>query len=131
MRRRTALAVCMPLALLLASCGDDDDTTTTAEPVEDTSTVPDGDQPAEGEAALPTPGCDDAFDQAASVDKMQDTVEDLYPAARACESLEDWIAASERHPDAIEDADPEVFARNVCMYGEDVTDSLLCQELGS
>lgn len=67
---------------------------------------------------------------AASVDEMQDTVDDLYPVAQACESLADWTAASQAHPDALDDIEPEIVATNICLYGDGVAGSRLCQELG-
>jgi hypothetical protein len=112
----------------LSGCGGDDEansagTTTTVEDA--TTTAPAG-------SDLPTEQCDQAFADAASQDDMSDTVEDLYPAARACESIADWVAASENHPSALDGADPEAFAINVCAFGEDaVAGSALCEELGS
>lgn len=57
---------------------------------------------------------------------MQDTVEDLYPAIRACGSVQEWNDASEAHPDALDGADSETFLRNVCQAAE-VADEELCQ----
>lgn len=79
------------------------------------------------EPALPTGACDAAFAEAAAVDQMQDTVADLYPAAHACTSVEDWVAASEGNPGAI-DVDPEVFLGNMCLSPE-IADADLCAEV--
>lgn len=74
--------------------------------------------------------CDNAFAHAAAVGEMQDAVEDLYPAVRACTSMDEWVAASEANPGAISDGvDPLVFLGNVCgslTAGLENTD--LCQQ---
>ena len=124
MRRLLAL----PIALaLLVACGDDDDSTATIPDETSTTTT----EAASG-SALPTDACNRAFAEAAAVDDMHDSVSDLYPAAKACESLDDWTAAHEANPGAI-DADPATFATNVCLYGPDedpdLADAPLCQEL--
>lgn len=43
-----------------------------------------------------------------------------------------WVRAAERHPEAI-NADPEVFARNICLYGEDpdLAAAPLCVEVAA
>lgn len=59
--------------------------------------------------------CDSAFASAASVDSMHDTVSDLYPAVKACRTVEQWMSASQAHPEAIsEGVDPRMFLGNVC-----------------
>jgi hypothetical protein len=81
------------------------------------------DETADPQAADPAPAaqaaapseCMRAFEQAASVGEMQDTVSDLYPAALACGTLAEWAAASEAHPAALDGADPETFAGNMCL----------------
>jgi|CXWL01.1.fsa_nt_gi hypothetical protein len=72
--------------------------------------------------------CNAAFEDAAAVDDMSDTVDDLYTAALACSGLADWIAAAQANPGAI-DADPASFAINMCTYGPaDVAASTVCVE---
>lgn len=61
--------------------------------------------------------CEQAFADAAAVSDFQDTVEDLDPAVRSCESLEEWVAASEAYPAALDGVDPETFLRNRCQFG--------------
>jgi hypothetical protein len=75
--------------------------------------------------------CDRAFAAAASVDEMHDTVEDLYPAVRACTSVGDWVAASAANPGAISaGVDPRVFLGNVCgSRGTGLRGTALCREL--
>ena len=65
-------------------------------------------------AALPTQECGAAFAEAAAVDDMQDTVDDLIPAIEACVSVEDWTAASGANPAALDDVDPLTFLENAC-----------------
>lgn len=79
---------------------------------------------APGPSISVSPGCDRAFAQAASIDDMHDTVEDLDPALRACSSEEEWVAAARAHPGAI-DVDPVVFLRNRCDFGG--PDTPLCR----
>jgi hypothetical protein len=46
---------------------------------------------------------------------MHDTVEDLYPAVRACTSIDDWNAAADANAGAISaGVDPETFLGNAC-----------------
>ena len=79
-------------------------------------------------AELPSDECNAAFAEAAAVDEMQDTVEDLVPAIEACTSIEDWAAASDLNPAALEGTDPETFLTNMCA-SFDVEG--LCAQLGS
>jgi hypothetical protein len=78
-------------------------------------------------AALPTAGCNDAFAEAAAVSDLEDTLEDLEPAVTACTSAEDWTAASDAYPAAVDGADPLVFLANECAYGDQ--ERPLCQEV--
>lgn len=71
--------------------------------------------------------CDDAFREAASISDMQDRVEDLDPALRACSSIEEWVAAAERHPRALDGVDPETWLRNRCQFGG--PDTPLCRQI--
>lgn len=72
--------------------------------------------------------CERAMAQAAEVDATQDTVEDLYPAVRACRSVSEWIEAVQEYPDALDDVDPELVLRNICG-NEPVSDTELCQQV--
>lgn len=83
-------------------CSDNNST------VERTSTV-------ESSSALSA--CEAAFRNAAAVDDMHDTVEDLDPAIRACRTVAEWSAASARYPGALDGVPPEVFLRNRCDFG--------------
>jgi heat shock protein HslJ len=71
--------------------------------------------------------CAEAFAAAAAVGDMEDTVEDLDPALLACNSIEEWIAASKSNPGAI-DTDPVEFLLNRCLYAE-VPTGPACEEV--
>lgn len=93
-------------------------------------------EPPAQESEAQTPGaeasaCDTAFAEAASVSDMEDQLSDLWPAFTACGTLEEFIAASENHPDALDGADPEIYATNQCLYEPVVEDSPICAEIGS
>ncbi len=130
--KRLATLLLIP-GLFLAACGDDDTSIafedTTEDATEATTDTTPSEEPASTDAALPSADCDAAFADAASKGDMEDTAEDLWPAARVCESLADWTAASEAHPDALNGADPEEFARNTCQFGDDMGGSALCAEV--
>jgi hypothetical protein len=87
-------------------------------------------------APLDTPeatksGCDAAFVEAAAIDDMQDTVEDLDPAVRTCATADEWSLAAASHPGAIaEGVDPIEFLTNRCLYGEGLADTTLCRTIG-
>lgn len=122
------------MLVFLAACGGGDDPSMGAGETT-TAAAPAGDGlPADDAAGGAMPNeCARDFAAAAEVDEMEDTGSDLYPAAKSCSSLEEWIAASEAHPDALDGADPETFARNTCLYGPEedpeLEDAALCQEL--
>lgn len=133
-------------ALLLAACSSSDgpESATTVDPTaqatRDMTVEPTPDrtpEPTREPTQEPTPEltaqCDQAFAQAASIGDMEDTVEDLYAAVRACTSIEDWIAGSEANPGAIsEGVKPIVFLGNVCgSLTADLEDTDLCQEVRS
>jgi len=63
--------------------------------------------------------CNVAFAKASSVDPMLDTVEDLYPAVKACKSLDAWVDAARANPGAISPyVEPLVVLSNVCASKE-------------
>lgn len=76
----------------------------------------------------PTKGtaCEEAFAEAAAVDEMQDSNEDLFPAVRACANVEEWTAASAQHPDALDGADPEFYLTNLCANYPEISSEPLC-----
>ncbi len=102
-------------------------TPTTTRPKPPTTVAP---KPTVKSAAAVTPACNKAWAAAAAVDKMQDTPQDLYPAAIACRGLADWAAGSAAHPAVLDDVDPVIFAYNICKYDApaDVRSSSVCVE---
>ena len=70
--------------------------------------------------------CMDAFQAAASVSDVRDTHSDLFPAYFACSNLDDWKKADSRFPNALDGADPIVYARNVCGNTASLEDSPVC-----
>jgi hypothetical protein len=71
--------------------------------------------------------CKAAFDAAAAVDPMQDSVADLYPAIRAC-SLADWRTEFTAHGGAGFTGTPDEVLRNACQSAE-VASTALCQRV--
>ena len=61
--------------------------------------------------------CEEAFKAASEVSDMEDTVEDLDPAVRACETVDEWVMASEKYPGALDGADPVLYLSNRCLSG--------------
>ena len=70
--------------------------------------------------------CEAAMKEAHDVDEMQDTVTDVDPAIAACPTLADFVAASERFPNALDGADPAIYVANRCA---DVATGSLCGEV--
>ncbi|CAN5880508.1 hypothetical protein BH23ACT12_BH23ACT12_22110 [soil metagenome] len=71
--------------------------------------------------------CAAAFEAAASVSAYQDTHEDLFPAYSACSSVDEWKAASEQHPGAIDGAEPVAYVQTVCANNQAVLgDTPIC-----
>lgn len=73
--------------------------------------------------------CELAFADAAAVGDMEDTVEDLDPAVRACTSLEEWGAANAANPAALDGVDPFEFLGNRCDVGDGLSATNLCGAL--
>jgi hypothetical protein len=70
-----------------------------------------------GESSSRT-ACEQAFYEASQISDFQDTVEDLYPAARACGTVDEWVQANTKYPGAIDGSvSPVLFLQNVCRYG--------------
>lgn len=103
-----AVAAMAVVALVLVGCATED--------VEDTSA-----------GATVSAECNKAFEDAAAVGEMEDTVQDLDPALQACTSIDEWIAAAESNPGAI-DGDPVQFLLNRCLDTE-VAAGAICDEV--
>jgi hypothetical protein len=74
--------------------------------------------------------CEDAFAEAAQVDEMQDAHSDLWPAFEACGSVEEFAAASDAHPDALDGVDPQTYAENQCASEPEVEGTPVCESVG-
>jgi hypothetical protein len=110
--RRTAIraAALLALSVALAGCGGGGD----------------DEEPAEGPEVS---ACEEAFAEAAEVDDMSDVHEDLWPAFEACGDLDEFSAAAEKYPDAINGTDPETYAKNGCLYEESLAESPVCVDI--
>jgi hypothetical protein len=73
--------------------------------------------------------CELAFADAAAVGDMEDTVEDLDPAVRACTTLDEWGAASAASAAALDGVDPFEFLGNRCDFGDGLSATDLCGAL--
>ena len=70
--------------------------------------------------------CEKAFSNAADISDFNDTVEDLDPAVRACASVSEWAAASNKYPGALDGVSPLTFLQNRCRFGP--TTAAICAE---
>lgn len=68
-----------------------------------------GTAPADKQAA-----CDQAFSQAMAIEPGADTVSAVDGAIAGCPSLETWVAAAARYPDAFDGQDPTALANERC-----------------
>lgn len=84
-----------------------------------------------GSAVVVSPACSDAMAAAAAIEDVADTVADLEPAIRACETLAEWIAASDANPAALDGASPKLFAQNACASLEGLANEPLCRAVGA
>lgn len=72
--------------------------------------------------------CESAVREAAEVSGMEDTVEDLDDAIRECGSLEEFEAAAEQFPDALDGTDARTFIANRCEFEPSLANSALCAD---
>jgi hypothetical protein len=84
-----------------------------------------------GSAVAVSAACSDAMAAAAAIGDISDTVADLEPAIRACETLAEWIAASDANPAALDGAPAKLFAQNACASLEGLAEVPLCVEVGA
>lgn len=84
--------------------------------------------PVEQNDSLPQGACEQAFSDAARISSLEDTVEDLNPAIRACATLNEWNVAASAYPAALDGADSTTFLRNRCVNAE-LAGSSLCREI--
>ena len=63
--------------------------------------------------------CEQAFADAAAEDEMHDSVEDMFPAVKACASLEDWEAAWDQFGDELGfSGSAQSVLSNMCLSDE-------------
>ncbi len=83
-----------------------------------------------GASTLSVPSaCLEAFEAAAGVDAMADTVSDLYPAVAACASANEWAAAFGAVDGAGFTGTADEVLSNVC-FAPEVSALPLCREAG-
>lgn len=78
--------------------------------------------------AEPSNACEEVF-ASADVGEGQDSVEDLYPAFDACETVAQFEAAAEKYPDVL-DVEPDLYVENSCRNAPAVAESALCAVAG-
>lgn len=97
---RRGVVLAWSLVLIASGCGFDGDGSAGLPP--------------SSEALTESEGCASAFERAASVSEFHDTHADLFPAYAACRNIEEWTAASDHFPEAIDGVDPIRYAMTVC-----------------
>lgn len=73
--------------------------------------------------------CENAVKGAAEISDMKNTVEDLDPAIQKCQALEDFTAAANKYPQALDGVDAKTFATNRCTYNPALQNTSICKEL--
>ena len=68
----------------------------------------------DSQSAAGQSACDQAVAQAMAIDPGSDTVAAVGGAIAGCPSLEAWVAAAERYPDAFDGQDPATLANELC-----------------
>jgi hypothetical protein len=79
-----------------------------------------------GVPAVAPSACEAAVAAAAAFDDSSDTIEQLDPALRACTSLAELKAASDKYPSAFDGADPVIFATNRCSSSSAPAGAAIC-----
>jgi hypothetical protein len=75
--------------------------------------------------------CDAAFAQAIAIEPGSDTVQSFDGAIAGCSSLESWVSAAQRFPDAFGGQDPQTVAQERCAASPDLADTPVCAELNA
>ena len=73
--------------------------------------------------------CDQAVARAIAIDPASDTVMTVDGAIAGCQSLEAWVAAAQRYPDAFGGQDPADLARERCGLSAALANTPVCSEL--
>ena len=74
-------------------------------------------------------GCERAMKTAAAVSAMEDVNEDLNPAFKACDSLNEFKEASSKYPDALDGVDELLYATNRCTGDASLKSTPICSEV--
>jgi hypothetical protein len=82
-----------------------------------------------GAAADQQSACDAAFAQAFAIEPGVDTVSSVDGAIAGCQSLEAWVSAAERFPDAFGGEDPADLARQRCAANPVLANTPICADL--
>ena len=75
--------------------------------------------------------CDEAFAQAMAIDPGSDTVQQVDGTFAGCSSLESWVAAAQRFPDAFGGQDPATIAAERCAASPELASTPVCMELSA
>jgi hypothetical protein len=73
--------------------------------------------------------CDQAFAQAMAIDPGSDTVNAVDGAIAGCQSLEAWVVAAKRFPDAFGGQDPATVASQRCAANAQLANAAVCTDL--
>jgi hypothetical protein len=73
--------------------------------------------------------CDDAMAQAVAIEPDSDTVSGIDGAIAGCGSLEAWVQAAERYPDAFGGQDPADLARERCASSPALANTSVCTDI--
>jgi hypothetical protein len=79
--------------------------------------------------ADPQSACDQAFSQAMAIDPGSATVSAVDGAIAGCQSLEAWVTAAERYPDAFGGQDPAAVASERCATSAQLATTPVCTDL--
>ncbi len=74
----------------------------------------------------PQAACDQAVAEAMAIDPSSDTVAAVDGAIARCGSLEAWVKAAQRHPDAFGGQDPTTLARDRCGVSSGLAGAPVC-----
>jgi hypothetical protein len=73
--------------------------------------------------------CEKAIEAAAAVSNMQDAVEDIDPAIRICESMDELVSASSKFPAALDGVDEATYVANRCNFNSSLKNTPICSSL--
>jgi hypothetical protein len=77
-------------------------------------------------SADPQSACDQAFAQAMAIDPGSATVNPVDGSIAGCQSLQAWVTAAERYPDAFGGQDPAAVASERCDTSAQLQNTAVC-----